>query len=157
MDAVSRRGFLGAGAAMPAASYARTMGANDPIQSVLLGCGHRSSGHRIMLKKAAVSDPNFEIRNVCDLWSMNRERAAADVRRLSGNNPRKFQYSEEMPADQDLDAVMIATGGHQHARILADVHAGKDCQSRSLKWATSRRSAGRNRKREEIVDHPVSA
>jgi predicted dehydrogenase len=33
-----------------------------------------------------------------------------------------------MLADKDLDAVMIGTGDHQHARILADVvRAGKDC------------------------------
>ena len=33
-----------------------------------------------------------------------------------------------MLADRDLDAVMIATGDHQHARILAEVvRAGKDC------------------------------
>ena len=128
METVSRRNFLGAAAAMPAASYARTVGANDRIQIGLLGCGHRSSGHRIMLKKSAASDPNFEIRSVCDLWSVNRERAAADVRRLFGNEPRQFQYSEQMLADKDLDAVMIATGDHQHARILAEVvRAGKDC------------------------------
>jgi predicted dehydrogenase len=128
MDAVSRRNFLGAAAAIPAASYARVAGANDRIQIGLLGCGHRSSGHRIMLQKSAATDPNFEIRSVCDLWSVNRERAAADVKRLFGNDPREFQYSEEMLADKDLDAVMIATGDHQHARILAEVvRAGKDC------------------------------
>jgi predicted dehydrogenase len=128
MDAVSRRKFLGAAAAIPAASYARVAGANDRIQIGLLGCGHRSSGHRIMLRKSAATDPNFEIRSVCDLWSVNRERAAADVKRLFGNDPRSFQYSEEMLVDKDLDAVMIATGDHQHARILAEVvRAGKDC------------------------------
>lgn len=128
MYAISRRNFLGAAAAMPAASYARVVGANDRIQIGLLGCGHRSSGHRIMLKKSAAADPNFEIRSVCDLWSVNRERAAADVRRRFGNDPRTFQYSEEMLADRDLDAVMIATGDHQHARLLAEVvRAGKDC------------------------------
>jgi predicted dehydrogenase len=128
MDAVSRRKFMGAAAVLPAASYARVVGANDRIQIGLLGCGHRSSGHRIMLKKSAATDPNFDVRSVCDLWSVNRDRAAADVRRLFGNDPRRFQYSEEMLADKDLDAVMIATGDHQHARLLAEVvRAGKDC------------------------------
>jgi predicted dehydrogenase len=128
MDAVSRRKFMGAAAVLPAASYARVVGANDRIQIGLLGCGHRSSGHRIMLKKSAATDPNFDVRSVCDLWSVNRDRAAADVRRLFGNDPRRFQYSEEMLADKDLDAVMIATGDHQHAGLLAEVvRAGKDC------------------------------
>ena len=37
MDTVSRRNFLGAAAAMSAASYARVVGANDSIQIGLLG------------------------------------------------------------------------------------------------------------------------
>src|ERR1051325_1441698 len=128
MDTVSRRKFIAAAGAWPAASYARIVGANDRIQIGLLGCGHRSSGHRAMLKKSAATDSNFEIRSVCDLWSVNREKTANDVQRLFGNRPKPFQYSEEMLADKDLDAVMIGTGDHQHARILAEVtRAGKDC------------------------------
>jgi len=81
-----------------------------------------------MLKLSAATDPNFDVRSVCDLWSVNRERAAADVQRLFGNAPKTFKYSEEMLADKELDAVMIGTGDHQHARVLAEVvRAGKDC------------------------------
>ncbi len=81
-----------------------------------------------MLKKSAAADPNFDLRSVCDLWSVNRERAADDAQRLFGNRPKTFKYSEEMLADPELDAVMIGTGDHQHARILAEVvRAGKDC------------------------------
>jgi predicted dehydrogenase len=81
-----------------------------------------------MLKMSAETDPNFDLRSVCDLWSVNRERAADDAQRLFGKRPRTFQYSEEMLADPDLDAVMIATGDHQHATLLAEVvRAGKDC------------------------------
>src|SRR5215467_10966220 len=127
-NSVSRRKLLGAAVSWSAASYARTIGANDRIQIGLLGCGSRSSGHRLMLKKSAETDSNFEIRSVCDLWSVNRERAAGHVQRLFGNQPKAFQYSEEMLADKDLDAVMIGTGDHQHARLLAEVvQAGKDC------------------------------
>lgn len=128
MDSVSRRRFLGGAAALPAVSYARIIGANDRIQIGLLGCGHRSSGHRRMLKKSAETDPNFEVRSVCDLWSVNRTKTADDVERMFGKRPKTFQYSEQMLADPDLDAVMIGTGDHQHARVLAEVvRAGKDC------------------------------
>src|SRR5919201_6518296 len=59
---------------------------------------------------------------------MNRERAADDARQLFGRRPKAYQYSEDLLADPELDAVMIATGDHQHAKILADVvRAGKDC------------------------------
>jgi len=129
MDTVSRRDFLAAGTLLLSArSYARIIGANDRIQIGQIGCGHRGAGHRQMLKLTAETDPRFDLRSVCDLWSGNRERAADDAQRLFGKRPKTFQYSEEMLADPELDAVMIATGDHQHARILAEVvRAGKDC------------------------------
>src|SRR3989442_5283838 len=129
MDSVSRRKFLAAGTfLLSARSYARILGANDRIQIGQIGCGHRASGHRKMLKLSAETDPNFDLRSVCDLWSVNRERAADHVQRLFGSRPKMFQYSEQMLADPELDAVMIATGDHQHAKILAEVvRAGKDC------------------------------
>jgi predicted dehydrogenase len=81
-----------------------------------------------MLKLSAQADPNFDLRSVCDLWSVNRERATDDAERLFGTRPKTFKYSEEMLADHQLDAVMIGTGDHQHARLLAEVvRAGKDC------------------------------
>src|SRR5689334_2799822 len=132
MDAsVSRRKMIGAlaASAMPAVSYTRILGANDRIQIGLLGVGHRSSGHREMLKLTSQTDPKFDVRSVCDLWSVNRDRAAGHVQKVFGGAaPKTFKYSEEMLADKELDAVMIATGDHQHARLLAEVvKAGKDC------------------------------
>jgi predicted dehydrogenase len=62
---------------------------------------------------------------------VNRDRAAADVQKIFGGpRPKTYKYSEEMLADKELDAVMIATGDHQHARLFAEVvKAGKDCYS----------------------------
>ncbi len=130
---VSRRTFVGSAAgsaALPltASSYSRILGANDRIQVGQIGCGHRASGHRRMLKLSMKTDPNFDLRSVCDIWSVNRERAADDAQKLFERRPKTFKYSEEMLADRKLDAVMIGTGDHQHARILAEVvRAGKDC------------------------------
>ena len=51
MNDVSRRKFLATGTALlTARSYARIVGANDRIQIGQIGCGHRASGHRTMLK-----------------------------------------------------------------------------------------------------------
>ena len=125
----SRRLFL-ATAALPftARSYSRIIGANDRIQIAEIGCGHRARGHRLMLKKSAATDPKFDVRSVCDLWTTNRDRAASDVEKMFGARPRTFKYSEEVLADPQLDAVMLGTGDHQHARLLAEVvRAGKDC------------------------------
>ena len=132
-NSLSRRGLLRAAAAQSllpftAFSYNRIIGANDRIQLAQIGCGHRASGHRKMLKLSSQTDPKFDLRSVCDLWSTNRERAAGDVQKLFGNKPKAFKYSEEVLADPDLDAVMIGTGDHQHARLLVEVvKAGKDC------------------------------
>src|SRR5438445_13157020 len=129
MRTLSRRKFLAAGTVLlTARSYARIVGANDRIQIGQIGCGHRASGHRKMLELSAKTDANFDLRSVCDLWSVNRERAADDAKRLFGQRPKTHQYSEDMLADAGLDAVMIGTGDHQHARILAEVvRAGQDC------------------------------
>jgi predicted dehydrogenase len=114
--------------AMSALSYSRILGANDRMQIGQIGCGYRGAGLRRMLKRSAQADPNFDLRSVCELWSVNRERAADHAQELFGRRPKTYKYSEEMLADPDLDAVMIATGDHQHARILAEVvRAGKDC------------------------------
>jgi predicted dehydrogenase len=155
MDAVSRRSFLGAvaGTVATAKSYERIAGANDRIQVAQLGCGHRAGGHREMLKLSSQTDPNFEVRSVCDLWSVNRDRAAAAVERLFGKRPKTYKYSEEMLADPELDAVMIGTGDHQHARLLAEVvRAGKDCycekpMANTLEDAKLAREAVRSSKR----------
>jgi predicted dehydrogenase len=133
----SRRRFIrntasaAAGAAVVATtarSYGRILGANDRIQIGQIGCSDRAFGLREMLKATAETfDPNFDLRSVCDIWSVNREKGARHAEELFGRRPREFKYSEEMLADEELDAVMIATGDHQHARLLAEVaRAGKD-------------------------------
>lgn len=81
-----------------------------------------------MLKLSQQTDPNFDLRSVCDIWQVNAKKAADHAQKLFGKRPRIYKYSEEMLADPELDAVMIGTGDHQHARILAEVvKAGKDC------------------------------
>lgn len=129
---LSRRDFVGAAAvtALPltAQSYSRIIGANDRIQIGQIGCGHRAFGHRAMLLQSRETDSRFDFRSVCDLWSVNRERAADHAQQTLGMRPKTYKYSEELLADRELDGVMIATGDHQHARILAEVvRAGKDC------------------------------
>src|SRR5437867_11156796 len=111
METVSRREFLAAGTLLLSArSYSRILGANDRIQIGQIGCGHRAAGHRQMLKMSAEKDPNFDLRSVCDIWSVNRERAADDAKRLLGRRPKTYQYSDDMLADASLYAVIIGTG-----------------------------------------------
>ena len=137
---LSRRNFIGkttvamAGAALipgtsslTAASYGRVLGSNDRINIAFLGCGARGNGHQNMVKMSE-KDKNLGVVAVCDIWKLNREKAAMRCKSIFGNEVRQFKYSEELLAMQDLDAVMIATGDFQHAKILAEVvNAGKDC------------------------------
>lgn len=128
-----RKGVLGtAGAAMgamgfSAKSYARIVGSNDRIHIGFLGCGGRSRGHQRMVK-GSVKDKNLAVVAVCDIWKLNREKAAANCKKLFDADVKQFKYSEELLKMPELDAVMIATGDFQHAKILAEVvKAGKDC------------------------------
>jgi predicted dehydrogenase len=137
---VTRRDFIGktaagiAGAAvtsnaysMNAASYKRIIGANDRINIAFLGCGDRSGGHLEMVKSSE-KDKNLSVVAVCDIWKYNREKAAAKCKEKFGAEVKQFKYSEDLLKMPDLDAVMIATGDFQHAKILAEVvRAGKDC------------------------------
>ena len=50
-----------------ARSYSRILGANDQIQIGQIDSGHRSDGHRNMLKLSSRNDPNFDYRSVCDI------------------------------------------------------------------------------------------
>lgn len=110
-----------------ALSYSRIVGANDRIRIGLLGCGSRSHGHRHLMQMCQ-QDGNIALHSVCDLWTTARERAAADGKKRMGDDAKMYKYSEELLADKDLDAVMIATPDHQHAQNLMEVvRAGKDC------------------------------
>src|SRR5271168_1214243 len=132
-DGTDRRTFLkGAGGlvmttGMDARSYARILGANDRIRLGQLGCGDRSEGHVHMAQLASKEIP-VETVAVCDIWSLARERRAAQVKKAFHLEPQSYQYSEEMLANKDIDGVMIATGDFQHAKLCVDVvRAGKDC------------------------------
>jgi predicted dehydrogenase len=135
-QSIERRTFLkgaagtalaGSAHALSARSYARVLGSNDRIRLAQLGCGQRSQGHVHMAHMASQRMP-VEVIAVCDIWSLARERRAAQVRDLFGQSPQTFQYSEQMLARTDIDGVMIATGDHQHAKLCIEVvRAGKDC------------------------------
>jgi predicted dehydrogenase len=118
---------IGKPASMSAASYKRIAGANDRIQIGFLGCGSRSSGHQNMVKMVE-KEKNLGVIAVCDIWKNNREKTAANCKKLFGSEVKQFKYSEDFLKLPELDAVMIATGDFQHAKLLAEVvRAGKDC------------------------------
>jgi predicted dehydrogenase len=117
---------LGAAIQSTALSYSRIIGANDRISVGHIGIGNR--GSELAGMSAKLKDKyNFELTAVCDLWSVNRERAADRGEKNYGRRPRTFQYMEKMLELHDVDAVFISTADFQHAPHLKTVlEAGKD-------------------------------
>jgi len=128
---MNRRVFVntvaGSAVAMSAQSYNRILGANDRIRLGQIGCGDRSHGHVHMVELASRKTP-VETVAVCDLWSLARERRAAQVEKVFGKKPEMYKNYSDMLQRNDIDGVMIATADFQHAHHCAEVvRAGKDC------------------------------
>jgi predicted dehydrogenase len=151
---LSRRSLLKAGAAAlgtTALSYARVPGANDRIS-----LGHIGIGSRGRELASVVADlkgrHNVEMIAVCDLWSINRERAAKAASSAYGRAPRSLQYMEDLLDLKDVDAVIISTADFQHAPLLElAAQAGKDAYCEKpmgnvLEEAKAARDAVRARK-----------
>ena len=132
---IDRRSFLnqtaaalaGAGILSSSAfSYSRIKGANDRILLGHIGVGDR--GTELAWIASQLKDKqNTEMAAVCDLWKVNREKAAARAQSVYGRAPRAFQYMDDLLALKDIDAVIVSTADFQHAPILRRVaEAGKD-------------------------------
>ncbi len=132
---IDRRAFLGTTAAaiagsvvLPrtALSYENIVGANDRISLGHIGIGSRGSELDLIASKLK-SSQHVEMIAVCDLWKVNREKAAATNHDYYGRAPKAVQYAEELLAMKDVDGVLISTPEHSHSPLLKlAVEAGKD-------------------------------
>jgi predicted dehydrogenase len=135
IGAMDRRTFLnnsvkviGGSAALgsTALSYSRIAGANDRIFIGHIGIGNRGTELDEIASRLKQSH-KVEMTAVCDLWSVNREKAAATNAGFYGKTPRTFKDPAELLAAGDLDAVIISTPEHSHSPLLKlAVEAGKD-------------------------------
>jgi predicted dehydrogenase len=130
-DDIGRRAFLSqsariAGGAMTALSYSRILGANDRIALGHVGIGNRGR-ELVEIAGRLHAAHNVEMTAVCDLWTVNRERAVSENAKLYGRAPRAYARVEELLAAKDVDAVLISTPEHSHSPILElAAKAGKD-------------------------------
>jgi predicted dehydrogenase len=103
----------------------RAAGANDRIRIGLIGAGGRGTDHLKELNR--LKDLNLAVTEVCDVWSVARERASTFVEQSFGSKAKTTTRYEELLASPDVDAVIIATPDFTHPIILkAAVEAGKD-------------------------------
>lgn len=130
---MNRRDFLSASSAAGVALAAtgqtatgQSRAANDVIQVGVIGPGGR--GTQVM-KECIEFGSTFGARvtAVCDIWNQRLAAAAKLVGESYSAQPKSYRQYEELLADQEIDAVIIATPDHQHAKMLkAAVEAGKD-------------------------------
>ena len=108
---------LAAGAlAWPAASRAAVAGANDRIHFAVIGCGGMGTGHLGSLVKRGEAD-NIKVRAVSDVYQRRLTRAQGICQ---GEGYRDYRKLLER---KDIDAVLIATPDHWHAKISMDAMA----------------------------------
>jgi predicted dehydrogenase len=130
-DFLKRTSALSAGVALTNKAFAkpaakmnpsRVIGANDRINIALIGCGGRGySDGESFTEFAAQNNNSCQIVAVCDVYE-KRKREAAERFKAKG-----FLDYREAIAMPDVDAVIVATPDHWHARIALDAMGqGKD-------------------------------
>lgn len=136
-DSIGRRDFLkvtgglGVGLALTNQAAAKTtartassriIGANDRINVGVIGCGGRGTYVASAFQQYADQNQNAcQIVAVCDVYE-KRKRAQAELYKVKGT----LDYREVL-AMPEVDAVVVATPDHWHARIaIAAMDQGKD-------------------------------
>jgi len=121
----SRRTFLKSTAlasgalALPQFVRATAFGANDRIRFAVIGCGGMGTGHLGSLVKRSETD-NIQVVGVSDVYQRRLTRAKNICKGDGYLDYRKLLERK------DLDAVLIATPDHWHAKISIDaMEAGK--------------------------------
>ncbi len=116
----TRRIFLGTASALAAT---RVWGANDRMNVAIVGLGGRGTSHLNIYSKL----PEARVVGLCDVNQAAREKAQATLLKNTGEKAKEFVDMREAFADQDVQAVSIATPNHWHAlAAIWAMKAGKD-------------------------------
>src|SRR5205809_3855230 len=102
-------------ASMPAARYARILGANARVRVGIVGFSDRFRQALLPAFKAAGPALNFEIVAVSDIWNRRRDEGVAEIERVMGAKPRAFRNNEELYGAKATDAVMTSTPDFRNA------------------------------------------
>ena len=114
----TRRHFLQAGAAVAAAAQGK-LSANDKIRIATIGIGGQGTGDT----HSSLAAPGVELVAVSDVY----EGRLARAKEVFGKHLFTTRDYREVLARKDIDAVIVATPDHWHAKISIDaMNAGKD-------------------------------
>jgi len=114
----TRRHFLQAGAAAAAAAQGK-LSANDKIRIATIGIGGQGTGDT----HSSLSTPGVELVAVSDVYEGRLTRA----KEVFGKQLFTTRDYREVLVRKDIDAVIIGTPDHWHAKIAIDaMNAGKD-------------------------------
>ncbi|MGA7907953.1 MAG: Gfo/Idh/MocA family oxidoreductase [Candidatus Sulfotelmatobacter sp.] len=122
-----KQASLGA-AAVLAYPYARILGANDRVRVGMIGVGNRGQD----LLQEAKDVPNVELVAMADVYSRRREEA-----RKMAPGIQTFDDHRRVLDMKDVDAIIVASPLHTHARHFLDtLAAGKDLYSeKTMTWS----------------------
>ncbi|HVT95486.1 MAG TPA: Gfo/Idh/MocA family oxidoreductase [Bryobacteraceae bacterium] len=124
METQGRRQFVKTASAAIATAAFPILGANDSIRVGIVGLGGRGRDHIEYYTKLKST---CRIAAICDVNQAARERAQAQIRKLSNMDVTQYVDMRDMFASKDVDAVSLPLPNHWHA--LATIwacQAGKD-------------------------------
>src|SRR5215467_7898208 len=111
---MQRRTFL----LTAASAQSRILGANDRVRAGIIGAGGRGRYLIGQFKEAGT-----EIGAVCDIYEPNLQAGLKDA----SSGAKSFRDYRKLLDDKSIDAAIVATPDHWHARMVIDaVEAGKD-------------------------------
>jgi len=131
---VSRRDFI-QGSAAAAAAFAATSSlgatsatpaANDRMRIAFIGVGGRAQAHLGNTIRLVKEGAPLEVAAVCDVFNRYRQEAAEKVRSEIKQDPKEIADYRDIVNDSSIDAVVITTPDHWHAKQTIDsLQAGK--------------------------------
>ncbi len=122
VSALSLAQRLSARAARPAGS--RVLGANDRVNVGVIGAGIMGDGHVRQITTRSQEKGDSRLVAVSEIYTERKKRAQKNGRLAEKDIHHDYR---DLLARSDVDAVIIATPDHWHARHALDaLHAGKD-------------------------------
>src|SRR5262249_8832207 len=110
---MNRRNFI-----LTAAAAQRVLGANDRVRTGIIGAGGRAQYLTAQFKEIGA-----EMAAVCDIYEPNLQAGLKEA----SSGAKSFRDYRKLLDDKNIDAVIVATPDHWHARMVIDaVEAGKD-------------------------------